>query len=127
MTISSEQREPVQAENDINESNKAVSGKLRSKYVALKILSLKVAALLDWDLDLFQKKLPLLIQVALFQDLFYITMDVNVEIPRVPEVNLDEASERALFTLIIYYRWAMSAVLHKSLNNKPLKQTFSHK
>ncbi|XP_023245256.1 integrator complex subunit 8 isoform X2 [Copidosoma floridanum] len=91
------------------------------KNIALKILSLKVAAYLKWDLDLLLDKLPLHIQVVLLQDLFFITMDIVVEIPVLPDNLLDISSERVLFTLVLYHRWVLKAIVNRALNNKLVK------
>lgn len=127
MTINAEQNTEVKvAENDTNDTKVNVVTKWTYKNLALKILSLKVAAYLNWDLELLQKKLPLQMQITLLQDLFYITMDTIVEIPAVPETPLDTASDRVLFTLLLYHRWLLGAIVSRALYNKQPKP-FVHK
>ncbi|XP_031784985.1 integrator complex subunit 8 isoform X1 [Nasonia vitripennis] len=126
MTINAEQNNEVKViENDANEIKINVVNKWTYKNLALKILSLKVAAYLKWDLESLQKKIPLQMQLTLLQDLFFITMDAVVEIPAVPETKAKEASDRALFTLVLYHRWLLRAIVFRALNNKQQK-SFSH-
>jgi integrator complex subunit 8 len=127
MTINAEQNNDNKViENDISDTKINVISKWTYKNLALKILSLKVAAYLKWDLELLQKKLPLQMQLTLFQDLFYITMDIIVEIPLVPEYSANNISDRDLFTLILYHRWLLKAIVFRALNNKQPK-LFIHK
>lgn len=127
MTINAEQNNEVKViENDANETKINAVNKWTYKNLALKILSLKVAAYLKWDLELLQKRIPLQMQLTLLQDLFFITTDAVVEIPAVPETKAKEASDRALFTLVLYHRWLLRAIVFRALNNKQQK-SFSHK
>lgn len=128
MTINSDQKETeakaIDAElNDIK-SNSTI--KWCHKSLALKILSLKVAAYLKWNLDILEKKLPLPIQLTLLQDLFYITSDVTVEIPTIPEFFIETASDQFLFTLVLYHRWHLRAIIYRALSNKQPKQQLLH-
>ncbi|KAJ8673706.1 hypothetical protein QAD02_004968 [Eretmocerus hayati] len=126
MTINADQSNDVKVvENEANNTKVNPVNKWTYKNLALKILSLKVTAYLEWDLDVLQKKLPLQMQVTLFQDLFYIVMDLVVEIPVVLEDQPDTASDRVLFTLVLYHRWLLRAIIYRSLNNIQLK-AFAH-
>lgn len=60
-------------------------------------------------------------QLTLLQDLFYIVMDIIVEIPVIPEVPLDNISDHVLFTLVLYHRWLLKAIVYKALSNKQQK------
>ena len=87
------------------------------KNMALKILSLKVASHLEWNLENFHTKLPLAIQSTLLQDLFFITMGNIIEIPNVPETPPESLSNRGLFTLVLYHRWVLNSMVFKALNS----------
>lgn len=128
MTINSDQKETELKAIDVesNDIKPNVTNKWSHKNLALKILSLKVAAYLKWDLDILEKKLPLPIQLTLLQDLFYITADVVVEIPTIPEFCIETASDQLLFTLVLYHRWHLRAIIYRALSNKQPKQQLLH-
>lgn len=114
-------------EVDLTEVKQPVAAtKWSHKSVALKILSLKVVAYLKWDLDLLEKKLPLPMQLTLLQDLFFIAADAIVEVPDVPDFPLENVSDQVLFTLVLYHRWHLRAIVHRALSNKQNKQQFVH-
>lgn len=128
MTINSDQKEnelkAIDAESNDIKSNG--TNKWSHRNLALKILSLKVATYLKWDLDMLEKKLPLPIQLTLLQDLFYIAADVIVEIPTIPEFFTETASDQLLFTLVLYHRWHLRAIICRALSNKQPKQQLLH-
>ncbi|KAF3423732.1 hypothetical protein E2986_09347 [Frieseomelitta varia] len=128
MTINSDQKENevkiVDSESNDTKPNTTI--KWTHRNLALKILSLKVAAHLRWDLDILEKKLPLPIQLTLLQDLLYITSDLTVEIPAIPEFTMHPMSDQLLFTIVLYHRWHIRAILYRALNNKQSKQQFLH-
>ncbi|XP_046812830.1 integrator complex subunit 8 isoform X1 [Vespa crabro] len=127
ITINSDQKESDTKSTDVevNETKSSMT-KWSHKNLALKILSLKVAAHLKWNLDVLEKKLPLPIQVTLLQDLFYITTDAIVEIPAIPDFSIHNVSDQALFTIVLYHRWHIRAIIYRALHNKQSKQQFLH-
>lgn len=128
MSINSDQKESDGKIIDLEklDAKPNIGRKYSHKSIALKILSLKVAAHLKWDLDVLEKKLPLPMQLTLLQDLFHITGDINVDIPGIPEFSLDSISDQLLFTLVLYHRWHLRAVVNRALNNKQSKPQFIH-
>lgn len=90
------------------------------KNLALKILSLKVAAFLKWNLDIWELKLSIKTQICLLQDLFYFTKE-KIEIPNIPEYDLSSVSDQFLFTLILYHRWVIRMAVQQSLQAKIMK------
>lgn len=127
MTINSDQKEEAKAiDAETNDVKSNGLTKWSHRNLALKILSLKVAAYLKWDLDVLEKKLPLPIQLTLLQDLFYITGDVVVEIPTIPEFFIETTSDQLLFTLVLYHRWLLRAIICRALSNKQPKQQLLH-
>lgn len=128
MGINSDQKENDAKVIDV-ETNDTKSGLMRKwsyKSIALKILSLKVAAYLKWDLDILERKIPLPMQLTLLQDLFYVSGDVVVEIPGLPEFNVSNVSDHMLFTIVLYHRWHIRAIIFRALYNKQTKQQFIH-
>ncbi|XP_071579185.1 integrator complex subunit 8 isoform X3 [Temnothorax nylanderi] len=128
MTINSDQKEtePKAIDSESNDVKPNGTNKWTHRNLALKILSLKVAAYLKWDLDVLEKKLPLPIQLTLLQDLFYIASDVVVEIPTIPEFFMETTSDQLLFTLVLYHRWHLRAIICRALSNKQPKQQLLH-
>lgn len=128
MTINSEQKENEVkiVDTEMNDTKPNTAVKWSHRNLALKILSLKVAAHLKWDLDILEKKLPLPIQLTLLQDLLYITSDLTVEIPTILEFVMHPISDQLLFTIVLYHRWHIRAILYRALNNKQSKQQFLH-
>ncbi|RWS31041.1 integrator complex subunit 8-like protein [Leptotrombidium deliense] len=68
------------------------------KCMALKLLALKVAAHLKWDLDLFETTLPLTIQYLLFNELIKIC-------------DKSESNDCSLYAYILYYRWILRSLI----------------
>lgn len=128
MTINSEQKENEVkiVDTESNDAKSSTAIKWTHRNLALKILSLKIAAHLKWDLDVLEKKLPLPIQLTLLQDLLYITSDLIVEIPTIPEFTIHPISDQVLFTIVLYHRWHIRAIIYRALNNKQSKQQFLH-
>lgn len=128
MTINSDQKETELKAIDTEANDVKSNGinKWSHKNLALKILSLKVAAYLKWDLDILERKLPLPIQLTLLQDLFYFTSDIVVDIPTIPEFFKETVSDQLLFTLVLYHRWHLRAIIYRALSNKQPKQQLLH-
>lgn len=61
---------------------------LTRKQLALKILELKVATWLKWDLDALEKNLPVLMQLALLRDLCTISYGRSLCIPLPSEFDM---------------------------------------
>lgn len=99
--------------------------RLTRKQFALKILTLKVATFLRWDLDLFEKNLTNIRQISLLRDLCTICFGKPVPIPIPPDFNTTVASEgnekAAKFALTIYHRWVLRLQIIKDIANKALR------
>ncbi|GIY33509.1 integrator complex subunit 8 [Caerostris darwini] len=84
------------------------------KKIALKLLALKVAAHLKWDLNILEKKLPLTMQQALLTELLKISGgDTNFN-----AMNSNEFTGDGLFACILYNMWVLRAVIE---GNFPVK------
>lgn len=112
----SQTSESSQQVNEINSPDsdslnkiESLSLKLGRKQLALKVLSLKVASFLDFNLDTFEQFLPIQKQIQLLSDLCSIASGrlVNLPLSLVHEVPLSpEGNKAALnFALTLYHRW----------------------
>ncbi|XP_039481951.1 integrator complex subunit 8 [Drosophila santomea] len=90
---------------------------LTRKQLALKILELKVATWLKWDLDALEKNLPVIMQLALLRDLCTISYGcpLSIPLPNDFDVKISAAgNERAArFALTIYHRLLLRMQLIK--------------
>lgn len=98
----------------IGENNtERLTTKYSKKSIALKILSLKVAAFIKWDL-IELMTLPFKVQVNVLQDLLYFTnKHTFIEIPNVENYDLNIVSKEFLFALLMYYRWLISTCMRR--------------
>uniref|UniRef100_A0A1B0GNW5 INTS8 TPR repeats domain-containing protein n=1 Tax=Phlebotomus papatasi TaxID=29031 RepID=A0A1B0GNW5_PHLPP len=91
------------------ESTKSIEEILGRKQVALKILTLKVASFLKWNLDVIEN-LNLQKQIQLLDDLCTITSGTLVSLPLTnDEVKIGPQGSRGAFefALLIYHRWTL--------------------
>lgn len=100
------------------------------KQLALKILTLKVASKLKWDLGIFERNLSLQKQVQLLSDLCSVSSDklVNLPLSHVHECLMGpNGSKSALnFALTLYHRWVLRAQVLKEIPSRIFKQGISH-
>ncbi|CRK97815.1 CLUMA_CG011191, isoform A [Clunio marinus] len=106
----------------------SLSLKLGRKQLALKILSLKVASYLNFNLEIFEKCLPIQKQIQLLSDLASVASGrlVNLPLSLVHEVPLSpEGNKAALnFALTLYHRWLLRA--HVLRGNATRSKPFVH-
>lgn len=126
LTISTEQstgREPeitveiVESEKP-KEIVKPQSTKLNKRSRALKILALKIAAFLNWDLSILESKLPFSIQLLLFQDLLRFTNDCYLDPATHYDIDFSKEPDQVLFSLSLYHRWVLRTVIDNGLSFK---------
>ncbi|ALC42113.1 IntS8 [Drosophila busckii] len=90
---------------------------LTRKQLALKILELKVATWLRWDLDLLEKNLPVIMQLGLLRDLCIISYGRAVSIPLPSDFDMKISKTgnecAARFALTIYHRMQLRLQLIK--------------
>ncbi|KAJ8912846.1 hypothetical protein NQ315_007978 [Exocentrus adspersus] len=92
-----------------------------AKHVALKILSMKIAAFLKWNLESIQT-LPFKTQISLLQDLLFFTNDKNTsEIPSVEVQDIHLIKPHSLFAFVLFHRWLLKTSMHKVSSNWPLR------
>ncbi|XP_058118359.1 integrator complex subunit 8 [Anopheles ziemanni] len=107
--------------------NKAEGLKYSKKQLALKILALKVAAFIRWDLDKLERSLTVARQVQLLGDLCSITAGKMVTLPlslvhESPAVGPDGSKHSLTFALTLYHRWVLRAQVIRAAvikNTKP--------
>uniref|UniRef100_A0AAR5NXE3 INTS8 TPR repeats domain-containing protein n=1 Tax=Dendroctonus ponderosae TaxID=77166 RepID=A0AAR5NXE3_DENPD len=89
-----------------------------AKNIAMKILSLKVAAFLNWNLAQI-RALPFKTQIDLLQDLMYFTNEERTvfEITNLEQVDLKATSPEFLFALVLFHRWALNTSMHRVTSN----------
>lgn len=112
------------AESDIVKPDDGV-GKRSLKNLALKILSLKIAAFLKWDLDVLENKLPLPMQVTLLHDLQYLAQEKDFDLNNVSEVAVTSGPSHLVFAVALYNRWVLRAIVHNHVSPKQNRQNSS--
>lgn len=104
--------------------------KIGMKQLALKILGLKAASYLKWNLQVIERNLSLQKQVQLLSDLCSITSGklVNLPLSLVHECQLGpHGSKKAFnFALTLYHRWVLRAQVLKEVPPRVFKQGFNH-
>lgn len=110
--------------------NRTEGLKIGRKQLALKILGLKVASYLKWNLQVLERNLPLQKQVQVLSDLCSVTSDkmVNLPLSLVHECTLGpEGSKKAFnFALTLYHRWILRAQVLKEIPPRVFRQGFNH-
>lgn len=94
--------------------------------LALKIMALKVAATIRWNIDIFEKQLPPHIQYQLMQDLMYMATDTLYTEPSqdIPPDILKKPQVQ--FALTLYHRWSLRFPVVASLHAKTTKMPVIH-
>lgn len=104
--------------------------KIGRKQLALKILGLKAASYVKWNLQVIERNLSLQKQVQLLSDLCSITSGklVNLPLSLVHECQLGpNGSKKAFnFALTLYHRWVLRAQVLKEVPPRVFKQGFNH-
>lgn len=130
MAPESQNNAPTATTPDIESAmNRSEGLKIGRKQLALKILGLKVASYLKWNLQVLERNLSPQKQVQLLSDLCSITSDKLVTLPLslVHECQLGpEGSKKAFnFALTMYHRWILRAQVLKEIPPRVLRQGFN--
>ncbi|CAB3380059.1 Hypothetical predicted protein [Cloeon dipterum] len=88
------------------------------KKLALKVMCLKIAAFLKWNLDIIEQKIPLETQHTLLQDLLIISREQKDLSECANEINLQSCSPQELFSVLLYHRWVLRAVSRARMSAK---------
>ncbi|GAB1602023.1 integrator complex subunit 8-like [Argonauta hians] len=94
------------------------------KVKALKILALKVAAFLQWDLEVLSKSIPL----TMIQTLLLELVRTCVGSGSIEKVNTiqdyNTLSDEAAFAMQLFHRWSIETVVLDTFPNRPQKTSF---
>ncbi|XP_053324229.1 integrator complex subunit 8 [Spea bombifrons] len=104
----------------VNEQNQVQPPIDNKRNRTLKLLALKVAAYLKWDLDILEKSLSVPVLNMLLNEL----LCVSKVPPGTKHVDLDLASLPPTTTMavMLYNRWAVRTIVQSSFPVKPVKQ-----
>ncbi|KAM7342295.1 integrator complex subunit 8 [Cochliomyia hominivorax] len=104
--------------------------RLTRKQLALKVLALKVATWLKWNLDVFEKNLPIPKQLCLLRDLCTISFGKRVSIPLTNEfqakITPDGNEKAAKFALTFYHRWVLRLQILKDIAMKAARPSMGN-
>lgn len=90
------------------------------KCQALKLLALKVASVIKWDLNILEKKLPLTMQQTLITELLKVTGN-KVDGLKISASGTKELAPVSHFAHIVFYSWILRAVIDASYPTKGQK------
>ncbi|VDI63148.1 integrator complex subunit 8, partial [Mytilus galloprovincialis] len=91
------------------------------KVIALKLLALKVAAHLNWNLNILLRNIPVALLQILLNELMRLTVDGDIEEIKSTVSDYNSISEETLFSLQLFHRWALLAVVRDSFPRRPIK------
>ncbi|XP_053669631.1 integrator complex subunit 8 [Anopheles nili] len=122
---------PDAAPPDPEGPHKSEGLKYNKKQLALKILALKVAAFMRWDLDKLESTLPVARQIQLLSDLCSITAGKMVTLPpslvhNATLVGPDGSKHSLTFALTLYHRWVLRAQVLRAGAIKNVKPFTTH-
>ncbi|XP_026281611.1 integrator complex subunit 8 [Frankliniella occidentalis] len=86
------------------------------KNLALKILSLKVAAHLKWDMSILLERLPLNMQYILLKDLLYMSRQEEADPSTDTSLDFNEVSPQTLFSVVLFHRWVLCALVKQNIS-----------
>ncbi|XP_054738863.1 integrator complex subunit 8 [Anastrepha obliqua] len=100
------------------------------KQIALKILTLKVATWLKWNLDVLEKSLPIPKQLFLLRDLCTVCFGKLITIPLQqdfqPKISPDGHEHAARFALTFYHRWVLRLQILKDIAMKAARPSMAN-
>lgn len=86
------------------------------KNLALKILSLKVAAHLNWDMSVLLNRLSLGMQFLLLKDLIYMTRQDEWDPSTDTSLDFDNVAPQVLFSIVLFHRWVLCALVKQNIS-----------
>ncbi|XP_067628061.1 integrator complex subunit 8 isoform X2 [Eurosta solidaginis] len=100
------------------------------KQMALKILALKVATWLKWNLDVLETSLPIPKQLFLLRDLCTVCFGKLISIPLPqdfqPKITSDGHEHAARFALTFYHRWVLRLQILKDIAMKAARPSMAN-
>uniref|UniRef100_A0A182YDD3 INTS8 TPR repeats domain-containing protein n=1 Tax=Anopheles stephensi TaxID=30069 RepID=A0A182YDD3_ANOST len=117
--------------SDPDGSHKSEGLKYNKKQLALKVLALKVAAYMRWDLDKLERAVSVPLQIQLLADLCSITAGKMVILPssllQDPTLIGTDGSKHSFnFALTLYHRWVLRAQVLRAAVIKNIKSNSNH-
>ncbi|KAK7115409.1 integrator complex subunit 8-like [Littorina saxatilis] len=111
---------------DINVENGGEEGTIEEsrKVKALRVLALKVAASLRWDLSVLEKSVPTPIVQAMLIELLKVAAPDVIDCIHSPDLEDTTMSDSALFAVHLFHRWCVRSVVRDSFPSRPVKQNF---
>nr|KAG5712950.1 hypothetical protein BaRGS_021744 [Batillaria attramentaria] len=94
------------------------------KVKALRLLALKVACHLGWDLTILEKSVPTPIVQALLIELLKVAAPQLIDNIHSPDLEDTTMSDSALFAVHLFHRWCVRSVVRDSFPTRPTKQNF---
>lgn len=92
------------------------------KVQTLRLLAIKTACHLKWNLEFLQLNLPLAILKSLLLELLKVVTGFdNISSKTFTEDDLQNADPEVLFAVVLYHRWCLTSLLRESFPTKPLK------
>ncbi|XP_041376535.1 integrator complex subunit 8-like [Gigantopelta aegis] len=94
------------------------------KVKALRLLAMKVAAHLKWNMNVLEKGVPLPVSQTLLVELLRMTMGDLMVSAKDPDLDLSTLSDEAAFAVHLYHRWCLHSVVKDSFPCRPPRQVF---
>ncbi|KAI0221717.1 Integrator complex subunit 8 [Lamellibrachia satsuma] len=91
------------------------------KVKALKLLALKVAGYLKWDLQMLCKSVPLAMVYGILCELLKVTIPGNIDVTRHTELDVPQLPDEAIFSVQLYHRWVLQTAVMDTFPTKPSK------
>lgn len=91
------------------------------KVRCLRLMALKVAAHLNWNLTTLIKGLPVTMLHTLLTELLKVTMEMSADAAKYTDLHFDVLSEDAVFAAQLYHRWSILTLVKHSFPGKQVK------
>ncbi|XP_045613669.1 integrator complex subunit 8 isoform X2 [Procambarus clarkii] len=107
--------------NEVETMDVSTQESNNKKKNALSVLALKTAAHLNWNLEIFEQKLPLHMQDALLIALLHETLEEMSSPTTHGTLDTGPLLPYQLFSVALYHRYALRALVRTKLPAKPIK------
>ncbi|KAK6184710.1 hypothetical protein SNE40_007123 [Patella caerulea] len=97
------------------------------KVRGLKILALRVAAHLKWNLAQFDPRnsVPLPTMLTLLKELLSLCIEGGIDSAMNEDIDVTKLSDLGRFAVQLYHRWVVRSVINDSFPSRPLKLSFT--
>ncbi|XP_050529627.1 integrator complex subunit 8 [Daktulosphaira vitifoliae] len=101
--------------------NSKIEYRKRKKYECLKILAMRIVSFWEWDLNIFQTRVPISLQIIFVQDLLDLVSNelnlINFE-SHISIEDLSQLSDQQLFAIAFFHRWTLTAIINYTISKK---------